>query len=286
DWTGLSSKMYCSKAWEIGSHLFVGALVLLLVVIYHLYVVELDLPEFVSQPIGMEHMFGTITYFTLTVIFIPLFFLISHALRMYWFTMHQGSKVKIPFRLYFVEAKTYIMHSVTHKKFRDCPEKSRWIKHWLLAFGCVLMFFILVFFLRWFQTDNIYPVYHPQRWLGYLATFFIVFGTVDILISRIRKQKEIHKSSELSDLTLPIMLLLTVLSGIAVHIFRYLGLELTTHYAYALHLAIAVSVLVIEIPFGKWGHMIYRPLAIYFETVKEKARQAQLPEEEIFSHVE
>jgi hypothetical protein len=43
--------------------------------------------------------------------------------------------------------------------------------------------------------------------------------------------------------------------------------------------------LVVELPFGKWTHMIYRPLAIYFLTVKEKAlQQQQQPEEAILDH--
>jgi nitrate reductase gamma subunit len=142
----------------------------------------------------------------------------------------------------------------------------------------MVMFFLLVFFLKWFQTDNIYPIYHPQRWIGYLATGAIIFATGEILIGRIKKREQIHKYSRQTDWILPILLLLTAVSGIAVHIFRYLGFSLTTHYTYALHLAIAVPMLIVEVPFGKWSHMIYRPLAIYFQTVKEKALQQQLPE--------
>jgi ferredoxin len=284
DWTGLCSKIYRSKAWEIGSLLIMGIFVLFLIVFYHIYFAELELPDF-TEPMGMEHMFGIITYFTLAVIFLPLFFLLSHAFRMYWLTMRRGVEIKIPFRLYLAETKTYILHSVTHNKFRECPDKGRWAKHYLLALGCVLMLAILVFFLEWFQTDNIYPIYHPQRWVGYLITIFIVLGTVDILINRIRKRKGIYKFSETSDFTLPILLLLTALSGTAVHIFRYLGMELTTHYAYALHIIIAVPMLVIEIPFGKWSHMIYRPLAIYFQAVKERALKQKMLEKQTAKEV-
>jgi hypothetical protein len=234
---------------------------------------------------GMEHMFGIMTYFTQVVIFLPLLFLLSHAFRMYWLTMRRGVEFKIPFRLYLAETKTYILHSVTHKKFRECADKGRWAKHWLLALGCVLMLVILVFFLEWFQTDNIYPIYHPQRWVGYLITIFMVLGTVDILFNRIKKRKEIYKFSETSDLTLPILLLLTALSGIAVHIFRYAGMELTAHYAYALHIIITVPMLVIEIPFGKWSHMIYRPLALYFQAVKERAIKQQMLEKQTVEEV-
>ena len=79
----------------------------------------------------------------------------------------------------------------------------------------------------------------------------LIYTTVEILISRIKKREEIHKFSNANDLIFPIMLLLTAVSGLAVHIFEYLGLELTTHFTYAIHLAIAVPMLIIEIPFGK-----------------------------------
>jgi hypothetical protein len=31
---------------------------------------------------------------------------------------------------------------------------------------------------------------------------------------------------------------------------------------------------VVEIPFGEWAHMIDRPLALYFQAVRERARDA------------
>ncbi len=284
DWTGLSAKMYRSKAWYLGALAFFSLLTLILIVFYHLSIVEMALPDFTSTGMGMEHMFNIITYFTLAVIGIPIFFLISHAFRMWWLTMHRGNDLKIPVSLYFKKVKFYILHSVTHKRIRECPDKSRWSTHWMLATGCVIMLVILVFFLKWFQTDNLYPIYHPQRWLGYLVTILLFTGSIDIIFGRIKKQKEIYKFSDLRNFSLPIMLFLTTLTGITVHIFRYLGLELSTHYAYAIHLIVAVPMLVVEIPFGKWSHMIYRPLALYFQSVKEEAIKQNLSAEVGLDH--
>jgi heterodisulfide reductase subunit C/quinone-modifying oxidoreductase subunit QmoC len=78
----------------------------------------------------------------------------------------------------------------------------------------------------------------------------------------------------------PILLLLTALSGISVHILRYAGFELACHFVYALHIVIATPMLVVEMSFGKWSHMVYRPLALYFQAVKERARQ-QAPAQEV-----
>ena len=277
DWTGISSKIYRSRAWEIVAFTIIAILGLLLALIYHLSIVGLKFSQF-AIPIGMEHMFPAIWVFTISVFAISLLFLISNAVRMYWYTIHKDNKVHIPVLLYFTEVKTFISHAITQKQFREFTDKRRWTNHLLLVSGCVIMFFLLVFFLKWFQTDNLYPIYHPQRWLGYLATVALIYATIEILIGRIRKREQIHKFSDSTDWILPIMLLLTAVSGIAVHIFRYLGFPLVAHFTYALHLAIAVP-MILALPFGKWTHIIYRPLAIYFQTVKEKALQQQAKKE-------
>lgn len=283
DWTGLSAKILQSRAWAIGSLVFTGILVLLLAVLYHSHVVGLSLRELSATPMKLDHMFGTITWFTLVVILAPFLILLSHAYRMYRFTMGRGAGASIPLSLFLSEAKTFFLHLSTQTGMRKCPEperKTRWAKHLMLAAGCMLMLPILVFALRWFQTDKIYPITHPQRWLGYVATFLLLFGSGDILAGRIGKKGELYKRSDFADYTLPVLLFLTAASGILVHILRYLGLEMATHYSYAVHLAIAVPLLVVEMPFGRWSHMIYRPLALYFQAVKEKAAGLRAPGEE------
>jgi hypothetical protein len=76
---------------------------------------------------------------------------------------------------------------------------------------------------------------------------------------------------------LPIILLLIALSGITVHVFRYMELAMLCHYAYALHIAFVVPLVVFEIPFGKGAHILYRPLALYFQAVRERAFREEKP---------
>jgi heterodisulfide reductase subunit C/quinone-modifying oxidoreductase subunit QmoC len=40
-------------------------------------------------------------------------------------------------------------------------------------------------------------------------------------------------------------------------------------------MAVAVPMLVVEVPFGKWSHLVYRPLAVYFQSIKDKAIELQ-----------
>src|SRR5208337_889177 len=282
DWTGMASKLLTSRAWYLGSLAFAAALVVLLILCYHMWYVGLPFSG-LATPLGMEHMFPIMTYFTLVVMLFPLLLLLSRVFRIWRLTMGGEQRPSIPFYIYVVEAWTYLYHSVTHSMMRKCPEKGRWLGHWLLASGVVMMLVIKVFALRWFQTDNIYPWYNPQRWLGYLAAAFIFYGIGDILVGRGQAKKEIYKETRLEDLVFPILLLLTALSGLAAHIFRYAGLELAAHFTYALHVIIATPMLLVEMPFGKWGHMIYRPLALYFQAVKERAAR-QAPAAEVVPH--
>jgi quinone-modifying oxidoreductase subunit QmoC len=271
DWTGIARRLLRSRAWYIGSLALVTAVTLLLILGYHLWYVRLPFSDFVTLPLGLEHMFPIMTYYTLTVMLLPLLLVLSRVFRIWRLTMGGEGRTPIPFSVYVVEAWTYVYHSVTQTLMRKCPERGRWLGHWILALGTVMMLSIKVFALRWFQTDNLYPWYNPQRWLGYLAAAFILYGLSDILLGRIRARKEIYKETRLEDLAFPVLLLLTALSGLAVHIFRYAGFALTSHFAYALHVLIATPMLVVEMSFGKWSHMIYRPLALYFQAVRERA---------------
>jgi hypothetical protein len=45
---------------------------------------------------------------------------------------------------------------------------------------------------------------------------------------------------------------------------------------YLIHLAIAVPMLVLEVPFMKWAHFMYRPLALYLESVKDTAAEIKV----------
>jgi ferredoxin len=303
DWTGLSAKFYKSKLWEFAGLFAVGIFMTILILLFHgpLVTERVELNTF--APAHLVHIFDLLLFAGLA------FLLLSNAFRMYWFVMHEGTsakipaiirgflkdgfgyiiqdgeKVKIPLSVFLIEAKTLIWHFFSQKIFMKCANNmGRWLKHMLLVSGYLLMLFLVVGLLMWFQTDNIYPLTHPQRWLGYYATAVLLFGTIEIIIGRIRKREQIHRFSDFSDWMFPILIFLTTVSGILVHIFRYMGLPLATYYTYAVHLVIAVAMLAVEVPFGKWAHLAFRPLAVYFQAVKKRALEQQVPEKAVLDN--
>ena len=270
EWTGIGSKLLQSTAWYLGSLISVAVFTLLLIIGYHLWYVGMGARDFVTTPFGLEHMFPIITYYTLVVVLLPLLLLFSRIFRIWRLTM---AGQQIPWLTYVREAWVYAYDSVAQPLFLKCAERGRWLGHWLLGFGTVMMLTVKTFGLRWFQTDNLYPFYNPQRWVGYLAAGFILYGIGNILIGRWRAQKEIYKETHFHDLVFPLLIVLTAVSGLTAHILRYTGFGLACHYAYAVHIVVATPMLVIEMSFGKWAHMVYRPLALYFVAVKDRATQ-------------
>jgi len=168
------------------------------------------------------------------------------------------------------EAQAFVLNFLTQKRWRQCGEdRRRWLKHFLLVSGYLTMMTLVIVFIRWFQVDN--SNWHFTSIFGYYATGVLLAITIEMFRSRLKKEESIHRYSEFSDWLFLILLFLTTLTGIIMHAVRLAGWPMGTYVVYVIHLAVAVPMLIIEVPFGKWSHLFYRPLAIFLATVKEKA---------------
>ncbi len=280
DWTGLSRKFYTSKVWGIGSLMVVSAIVIALFAIFLRPTADpstllnadggVKINSFVKG-MAPERFVGLIELGDWVMAAIISFFLISNIFNMYLKIVIRNGRVKVPLKLYVTEAWNLFYHFGTQIRFSKCKDKTYWVLHWWLMSGYTVMFTMIVVFLPWFQTEKIHPFYYPQRFFGYYATFGILLAIIVWSIARLRKSGEIHKYSHKTDWVFLIMLFMTTLTGILVHIFRLSGMIYPTYYTYVIHLAILVPMLVIEVPFSKWSHLAYRPLAIYFTSLVNSA---------------
>ncbi|MBN2045964.1 MAG: 4Fe-4S dicluster domain-containing protein [Anaerolineales bacterium] len=282
DFTGLAKKFYTSKVWEIGAMVVVGVLVVVIALLLSGPVVTDQVELNTFAPVEIVHVADWIMAGMLV------FFIAINVFRMWKYIMVDGMDRKVPFSLYITEAWQIVLHLFTQKRWAQCEEDKEkknwnWIAHLLMVSGYGLMLVIIIFFLKWFQTDEIYPVWHPQRWLGYYATIVLIFGAGRSIIGRIKKNVQMHRFSHASDWIFPVLLLLVALTGIMMHTTRYLGLPLVTYYTYIIHLAFVAPMLILEVPFGKWAHLYYRPLAIYFEQVRAKAKAMPVAETQLAS---
>lgn len=261
DWTGLARRFYLSEAWEIGALSVLALGIIVLFSLFHGPVITERVSVNSFAPVKWVELGDLALAAILSA------FLLSNAFRMYRLIM---SDTKVPLSLYIKEAKAFILHFATQRRWRECGEdRSRWLKHFILVTGYMTMMTMVIVFIRWFQVDD--RSWHFTSIFGYYATAVLLVITVEIFLSRRKKQEAIHRYSELSDWLFLILLSFTALTGIIMHIVRLAGWPLGTYVMYVIHLAIAVPMLVVEVPFGKWSHLFYRPLALFLTTVRDKA---------------
>jgi quinone-modifying oxidoreductase, subunit QmoC len=273
DWTGLSRLMYRSAFWEISILALVSAIIVALFTLpqnFGFGLLSRSSPAALSSvmlnrfaPVGLVDLGDHIMLVLLS------FFLLTNAVRMFY-RLTRGQR--IPVHLYVKCLPQLIVQAATQKRWTACKESEatkNWVRHLLLVTGYVTMFTLVVVFLPWFQVDN--TAVHWTSFLGYYATVVLVGATAWMLIDRIRKHEEMYRFSHLSDWLFPILLFLTAVTGIGVHVLRVNDFAMATYVMYTVHLAIAVPMLAVEVPFGKWAHLLYRPLAIYVAAVRREA---------------
>jgi ferredoxin len=190
-----------------------------------------------------------------------------------WVLGRGVERPRIPVTVYASELRTLVGQFFTQGRWRDCgaAHRRRWLDHLVLVSGYVVMLVLVVGLLGWFQTDAIHPLYHPQRWLGYYATLALIYGSVSMLVGRLRRQGQIHRFSQPTDWLFPAFILTGAVTGILVHAFRYAGWPAPTYAAYTVHVMAMVAMLDVEVGIGKWMHLVYRPLALYLQRVRERA---------------
>jgi quinone-modifying oxidoreductase, subunit QmoC len=265
DWTGIASRFYTSPKTEVGAFLGVGLLVILLFLIFHGPVVTDRVALNTFAPVHWIHLGDQVM---MGFVFVML---LSNAAHMFRGIM-QGAK--IPLHLYLTQAPVFFINYFTQKRWRKCGTGpgSAWWRHVFLFSGWVSMEILVMATLSAFQTDIVHPFWHWTRLLGYYATIALMVGATTMLYSRwFKKEENLHRYSDFTDLFFLVLIVAIATTGILVHLFRLAGLPIMTYTIYVIHLAITVGMLTLMLPFGKLSHLMYRPLAIFLTTLKEKA---------------
>ncbi len=275
DRTGHGAKLYTSEraAWKV--IVTYALLPLALLLVYHLS----GIGQIVTDQVALNTFAPVMLIWAVVLIDFALLGrrLFRNVYRMIGLVMGDLQS-KIPIGIYLQELKTFAVHATTQRRRRDCSEdQSRWLKHLLLVSGYVTMLVLVVGLLWWFQTDEIYPLWHPQRWLGYYATAVLLIFSGEAIYDRFRKRDQLHRFSHPTDWLFPAFLFVGALTGILVHIFRYAGWPWPTYILYTVHLMAMFAMLDSEVGIGKWTHLAYRPLAVYLDAVKQRAAEQPVP---------
>ncbi len=195
--------------------------------------------------------------------------LLVNCVRMWRFTMRASGAVPAPAWQYARAAALLPLHFFTQPRYRECSSRRPWATHLALMLSYVTMLVLIVFFLPQMQHG-------PEvRWgvhvFGYLAATGLLVGVIVALRGRLRKDAPHHARSHPSDWVFLGVLLLVVVTGIVQHVLHRAGLPAAANVAYVVHLMAVAPFELCQVPFGKWSHMAYRPLAIWFARVQEAA---------------
>jgi len=286
DWTGISHRLYVSEVWELGLLGVIALFVLGLFLVPGIFDLHFGFQE-VKGP-ALEHVRldlfapkGAVHYGDWLLALILASLLAVNAFRMIRFVLRGEPGLKIPLRIWVEKFSELLVHFATQRRWLDCDNdtRMRWLQHLLLVSGYVTILLLVMVFLPWFQRDG--AEFHFTALFGYYSTAVLLGATVLAMRGRLRKDEQIHKFSHATDWMFLVLLFLTALTGILLHLFRLFDLPWPTYIMYVVHLMIAVPMLVIEVPFGKWAHLAYRPLARYLVAVREAARTEQMATVEV-----
>jgi heterodisulfide reductase subunit C/quinone-modifying oxidoreductase subunit QmoC len=275
DITGIAGQFFKSKTSEILSVVFIAILTGAYLVFYGLTggTIQVYDGEGAFLPSSFIHTFD------LTIGGIMFLFLWIGALRMWYFTMVKGMSIPVPWWLYFQKLYEVPLHFITQKRYAECDDNKDhkvympWLIHFGLAMGYSFMIVLIMVFIEPLQAG-------PEiRWsvhiFGYLATIGLLAGCIYFIRHRIRKVDYIQfKKSHSTDWMFVILLFIIVITGIVQHILHRTGFLEWANITYVIHL-MAVVPWLLRMPFSKWAHLAYRPLAMYFAAIQKAAYARQ-----------
>ncbi len=196
-----------------------------------------------------------------------------NAARMWWFTTGSNENVRATPWSYLKLLYELPVHFLTQKKYAGCASKRPWLIHLGLMLSYTTMLVLIMFFLKYMQAGP--EIHWSAHIFGYLASLGLIIAVSYAIYGRIRKSEVRLQHSHESDWIFLFMLLLVTLTGVLQHILHRSGAETAANIGYVVHLAFVVPMLVLEVPFSKWAHLAYRPLAMYLAGVHREALAGQ-----------
>jgi ferredoxin len=276
DPTGISRLLYTSKLFT-GLLLAGLSLLLGLILLFQSGEMKIEYPAmFGFIPFEVVHHIG------LLVILVALFAMVFGVARLVRRLSPVGTHLAIPpadqganpLRRYAAAIGRVAAEMAAEKRYRTCTEeshlpwyRSRWFMHWAIMWGFLgLLAATAIDYGLLLLADKVpgQPValWHPTRLLGTLTGVLVVYGTIRALVSRTKKPDKYSSHSLLSDWLFLWLLLLVAATGFVVEIALYLPQGTVWGYVvFLIHVILGMEI-VLLLPFTKFAHAIYRPVAL------------------------
>jgi nitrate reductase gamma subunit len=179
------------------------------------------------------------------------------------------------------------VESVGQRRYRtECNEaqkddeplyRRRWLAHAMTVWGFLglLAATILDYLLALIgvkKTGTPVPIWYPVRLLGTIAGIAMVYGVSILILNRLRKANKGVKESKASDWMFLVMLWVVGVTGFLLELSLYLPHAPSWGYwVFLFHVSVAMELMLL-LPFIKFAHALYRPVALFFyELAKQKS---------------
>jgi ferredoxin len=160
---------------------------------------------------------------------------------------------------------------------RDCKDdepvepwyRRRWFIHAMVIWGFLGL--LAATLLDWGlaltgvkETGTPIPLWYPSRLLGTIAGIALVYGVAWFMVNRATRYNRASSVSRGSDWLLLILLLITGVTGFVIEVALYLPpAPAWGYWVFLFHVAVAMELMLL-LPFTKFAHAIYRPVALFF----------------------
>jgi ferredoxin/nitrate reductase gamma subunit len=170
------------------------------------------------------------------------------------------------------------VESIGQRRYReDCKDdhpteplyRRRWLIHALSIWGFLGLFAATI--LDWGlaltgikETGTPIPLWYPSRLIGTIAGISLVYGVSMFMVNRVRRVNRAAQQSTASDWLLLILLWITGASGFFIEVALYLpDAPAWGYWVFLFHVAVAMELMLL-LPFTKFAHAMYRPVALFF----------------------
>ena len=188
---------------------------------------------------------------------------ITISIKSFWKDLKKNMPPKETKNKIFKSFVSAFMEILSHKKFKKCDNNNyRYSAHLMVFYGFITLLFVTFFAILsvlFFEYPLLF--FNPIKIAGNLAAISLLTGLSIMIIKRFTN-KELAGNSTYFDWIFLISLYLLVITGVLVEIARFDSWKFA-YYIYFVHLVL-VWMVIIYLPYTKFGHMIYRITALTY----------------------
>ncbi|MCB0908026.1 MAG: 4Fe-4S dicluster domain-containing protein [Nocardioidaceae bacterium] len=120
------------------------------------------------------------------------------------------------------------------------------------------------------ETGTAIPIWYPSRAIGTIGGLMLMYGVTFFMVNRMQKYNRAATVSKPSDWMFLILLWVTGFTGFLIEVALYVPpTPAWGYWVFLVHVAIAMELLLF-VPFTKFAHVIYRPVALFFYSLSEQ----------------